>query len=109
MSIKRRLEAVEREAGGTDPLIVFFRTFFDGKDGGIESEVWTASILSGSYCGTFLKRQGDESFDEFQARVHAVSQGEIGPDEQFNPVPDSKVKASSGNSFQVESAIEKGQ
>ncbi len=112
MSIKCRLEAMEREAGGADPLIVLFRTIFDGKDGSIESEVWSASIASGPYCGTYLERQGDETFDKFRARSYAVSRGGLSPDEQANntlkqrplsPVISMKKKGSG-----VESTMEKG-
>ncbi len=113
MSIKRRLEAMEREAGGPDPLIVFFKTFFEGKDGSVESQIWSASVVDGPYGGTQIKRQGNETFEEFQARCYAVTKGEISTAEQtinaatqaqFSPVISMKSKGS-----RVESTMEKGQ
>ena len=82
MSIRRRIEAMEREAGGSDPLIVFFKTFLEEKDGGTASEVWSASIVTGPNSGTFLQREDDQTFEDFQARAYAVSQGVLGADEK---------------------------
>ncbi|WP_156025812.1 hypothetical protein [Sulfitobacter sp. 20_GPM-1509m] len=85
MNIKRRLEAMEQKLGGSDYLIVFFRTVFEAKGGGIDGEIWNASIVTGPHAGAFVKRQNTEAFEDFEARCIAVSQGEIGPEERGIP------------------------
>ncbi|SFG69078.1 hypothetical protein [Sulfitobacter dubius] len=81
MNIKRRLDAMERKSGGLDYLIVYFRTVYEDKAGGVEAEIWNASVVTGPYAGAFVKRHTTEAFEEFEARCEAVSQGEIDPDE----------------------------
>lgn len=73
MSIKRRLETMERNTGGSDPLIVFFRTMIEGKDGSVESEIYSASIATGTHSGTYLKRIEGETFEQFQDRARTIS------------------------------------
>lgn len=107
MNIKRRLEAMEQKSGGTEYLIVFFRTVFEAKSGGVEGEVWKATIVTGPHAGAFVERQSAETFDQFETRCKAVSQGEVGPDEAVISKWNSEVKYLENKDFEVELAVEK--
>ncbi|UWR37689.1 hypothetical protein [Sulfitobacter sp. W074] len=108
MNIKRRLEAMERKSGGLDYLIVYFRTVFEAKDGGIEGEIWNASVVTGPHAGSFVKRQSTETFEEFEAHCQAISQGEIGPEESPSFGQDREVNTLERNGFDIKSTMEKG-
>jgi len=78
MNINRRLESLEQKAGGSEPLIVFFRTFYESKDGGIEEDLcFRASVAEGPYTGTHVVRDGNEPFEDFKVRVRSIANGEI--------------------------------
>ncbi len=109
MNIKRRLEAMENKVSGGDYMIVFFRTVFEAKDGGVEGEIWNASIVNGPHAGAFVKRHYSEAIDAFKARCQAVSQGEIGPEEMLSSAQGEAVSDLKNNGFDVVSAMEKGQ
>jgi len=70
---RKRLEALEQKGGGAEPLIVFFKTFFEGKDGSIESECCSATIVEGLNKGTSLQRDISETFEQFSARAVKVA------------------------------------
>ncbi|BDY15013.1 hypothetical protein Sulfitobl28_09830 [Sulfitobacter pontiacus] len=108
MNIKRRLEAMEQKSGGSEYVIVFFRTVFEAKSGGVEGEIWKATIVTGPHAGTFVERQSAETFDQFETRCRAVSQGEVGPDETVISKWSDEVKALRSKDFEVESAVKKG-
>lgn len=108
MNIKRRLEAMERKSGGLEYLIVYFRTVYEAKDGGIEGEVWNASVVTGPHGGALVKRHSTETFEDFEARCQAVSRGEIGPEEMLSQAQDERVNALESKGFDVNSGMEKG-
>lgn len=109
MNIKRRLEAMEQKSAGLEYLIVYFRTVFEAKEGGIEGEIWKASVVTGPHAGAFVERDSAETLEDFQARCQAISRGEIGPEEMLSQTQDEGVNALECNVFDVNSAIEKGQ
>ncbi|MBO9440278.1 MULTISPECIES: hypothetical protein [unclassified Sulfitobacter] len=108
MNIKRRLEAMEQKSGGLDYLIVYFRTVFEAKGGGIEGEIWKASVVTGPHAGAFVERDSAEALEDFQARCQAISRGEIDPNEKPLTTQEKDVMALEGNENRVESAMEKG-
>mgnify|MGYP003135582588 FL=1 len=101
MNIKRRLEVMEQKSGGSEYLIVFFRTVFEAKSGGVEGEIWKATIVTGPHAGAFVERQSAETFDQFEIRCKAVAQGEVGPDEAVISKWGSEVKTLRSNDFEV--------
>ena len=107
MNIKRRLEAMEQKSGGSEYLVVFFRTVFEAKSGGVEGEIWKATIVTGPHAGTFVERQSAETFDQFETRCKAVSQGEVGPGEAVILKWNSEDKSLETKDFEVELAVEK--
>ena len=107
MNIKRRLEAMEQKSGGSEYLIVFFRTVFEAKSGGVEGEIWKATIVTGPHAGTFVERQSAETFDQFETRCKAVSQGEVGPGEAVILKWNREDKSLETKDFDVELAVEK--
>ena len=108
MNIKRRLEAMEKKAGSLDYLIVYFRTVFEAKDGGIEGEIWKASVVTGPNAGAFVERHSAETFEQFEIRCHALSQGKIGLEEKLSSDRDGVVNTMKNIEFDVISAMEKG-
>jgi hypothetical protein len=108
MNIKRRLEAMEQKSGGLDYLIVYFRTVFAAKGGGIEGEIWKASVVTGPHAGAFVERDSAEALEDFQARCQAISRGEIDPNERLLTAQREGVMALENNENRVESAMEKG-
>ncbi|WP_336042563.1 hypothetical protein [Pseudooceanicola nanhaiensis] len=65
MSLKRRINSVEKAHGPSEPTIVFFRTFYEGRDGEVTAEVVRAYILGGPY----LERGQEEDPESFKERV----------------------------------------
>ncbi len=83
MSIRTRLAAMERKTGNTEPLTVFFRTFYEGRDGEIADEIYSATIVEGPNNGQRVERMGDETFEQFQGRVGTIAQGPISDVSEF--------------------------
>jgi|GEM_PF-2779001 len=108
MNFKRRLEAMEQKSGGLDYLIVYFRTVYEAKDGGIEDEIWKASVVTGPHAGAFVERDSSESFEDFEARCQAFSRGEIDPNEKPLTDQEKDVIALKTNENRVECAMEEG-
>ncbi|AZQ69494.1 hypothetical protein EF888_21485 [Silicimonas algicola] len=77
MTIKTRLNAMERASGGTEPLIVFFTTIYENEDGSDGPTSTRATIVTGPARGVFMGRADDESEDQFRIRVSAVADGTI--------------------------------
>ena len=73
MTYRKRLATLEQKDGGPEPLIVFFKTFYEGKDGGIESEYCSATIIEGRNKGTNLQRDISETFEQFSTRAVKVA------------------------------------
>ncbi len=108
MNIKRRLEAMEQKSGGSEYLIVFFRTVFEAKSGGVEGEIWKATIVTGPHAGAFVERHSAETFEQFEIRCQALSQGKIGLEEKLSSDRDGVVNTMKNIEFDVISAMEKG-
>lgn len=70
MRLKQRLEAAERkESGGKGPLIIYLRTIYEGKHGGVEEEYRRAVIVGGLGQSGPLAQESDESAEVFRERV----------------------------------------
>ena len=70
MRLKQRLEAAERkEDGGKGPLIIYLRTIYEGKHGGVDREYRRAVIVGGLGQSDLLAQKNDEGTEAFRGRV----------------------------------------
>lgn len=77
MTIRTRLDAIERKTGGVKPITVFFRTFYEEADGTPADTCISATVATGPAAGVFVNRLGDETEERFTARVTAIANGTI--------------------------------
>jgi hypothetical protein len=73
MSVRLRLQKLERTIEGPEPLIVDFRTFYDDDDGSVSSVVRNAVIIFAPGRCTNLSADDGESEDGFTAQVQATA------------------------------------
>lgn len=73
MNIKSRIGRLEREAGGQEPTIIFFRTIFEDRNGDAESQKLHALALSGKRQTGLVECRHGETEAEFKARVSSLA------------------------------------
>ncbi len=69
MSIRQRLKSAEKKVGmGDEPLMIFFRTFYEKKDGSEPDSVSYCVNIHGSVHDYVSAKKG-ETRQDFEARV----------------------------------------
>lgn len=70
MSIKRRLERAERDAGvGVEPEVIIFTTYFQQRDGSSIEGNFMALIMMGGMQVDGVSTEDGETFAETEARL----------------------------------------
>lgn len=70
MTLKRRLKAVERNAGTDEPTVVWRNVSYESSDGEIERDVSRANLIWGN-CMCGIARIGEnEPREQYEARVN---------------------------------------
>ncbi len=70
MSVKSRIEKLEKAKGSTEPVITPRRIIYEGRYGGIDSEYSYASLDWGPKMYARAKSEEGETYDEFMARLN---------------------------------------
>ena len=73
MTLKQRLQSIERKAGkGDAPTVVYFKTFYELENGETDYFIARAVIIHGGKQSSLILAERDETEDQFEARVRAA-------------------------------------